>query len=63
MFYVVVGYFLYLAASNMNYVWKWNSIPQYFVYTENKVVESPADGELILEDNIYYVKLKMIRLN
>lgn len=65
MFYVVIGYFLYLAASNMNYVWKWSSIPQYFVYTENKVVESPADGELILEDNIYYVKTEddKIKLN
>lgn len=65
MFYVVVGYFLYLAASNMNYVWKWNSIPQYFVYTENKVVEAPANGKLILEDNIYYVKTEddKIKLN
>lgn len=65
MFYVVIGYFLYLAASNMNYVWKWSSIPQYFVYTENKVVESPADGKLILEDNIYYVKTEddKIKLN
>ena len=32
-FYMAVGYFLYIAASNMNYVWKWNSIPDYFVYT------------------------------
>ena len=65
MFYVVIGYFLYLAASNMNYVWKWSSIPQYFVYTENKVVEAPADGELILEDNTYYVKTEddKIKLN
>lgn len=65
MFYVVIGYFLYLAASNMNYVWKWSSIPQYFVYTENKVVEAPADGKLILEDNIYYVKTEddKIKLN
>lgn len=65
MFYVVIGYFLYLAASNMNYVWKWNSIPQYFIYTENKVVESPASGELILEDNTYYVKTEddKIKLN
>ncbi len=65
MFYVVIGYFLYLAASNMNYVWKWSSIPQYFVYTENKVVESPAEGKLILEDNIYYVKTEddKIKLN
>lgn len=56
MFYITVGYFLYIAASNMNYVWKWNSIPEYFVYTETKSVEAPSDGKLILENNIYYVE-------
>jgi len=56
MFYIIVGYFLYIAASNMNYVWKWNSIPEYFVYTETKSVEAPSDGKLILENNIYYVE-------
>ena len=49
-FYMAVGYFLYIAASNMNYVWKWNSIPDYFVYTETKNVEAPANGKLIIED-------------
>ena len=33
-FYIAIGYFLYVAASNMNYVWKWNSIPEYFVYAK-----------------------------
>ena len=55
-FYIAVGYFLYIAASNMNYVWKWNSIPDYFVYTETKTIEAPANGKLILEDNIYYLE-------
>ena len=55
-FYIAVGYFLYIAASNMNYVWKWNSIPDYFVYTETKTVEAPANGKLILEDSIYYLE-------
>lgn len=55
-FYIAIGYFLYIAASNMNYVWKWNSIPEYFVYTEVTKVEAPSDGQLILEDNIYYIK-------
>jgi polar amino acid transport system permease protein len=55
-FYIAIGYFLYIAASNMNYVWKWNSIPEYFVYTEVTKVEAPSDGQLIVEDNIYYVK-------
>ena len=55
-FYIAVGYFLYIAASNMNYIWKWNSIPDYFVYTETKTVEAPANGKLILEDSIYYLE-------
>ena len=55
-FYVILGYFLYVAASNMNYVWKWNSIPQYFVYTETTSLESPSDGKLILENDIYYLQ-------
>lgn len=55
-FYIAVGYFFYIAASNMNYVWKWNSIPDYFVYTETKTVEAPANGKLILEDGIYYLE-------
>ena len=55
-FYIVLGYFLYIAASNMNYVWKWNSIPQYFIYTETTLLESPSDGKLILENNVYYLQ-------
>jgi len=34
LFFVAVGYFFYVAAANMNYVWKWNSVPKYFVYEE-----------------------------
>jgi polar amino acid transport system permease protein len=55
-FYIALGYFLYIAASNMNYVWKWNSIPDYFVYTETKTVEAPVDGKLILDNGIYYLE-------
>ena len=55
-FYIAVGYFFYIAASNMNYVWKWNSIPDYFVYTETKTVEAPANGKLIVQDGIYYLE-------
>ncbi len=56
MFYVLVGYSLYIASSNMNYVWKWNSIPDYFMYTETTTVEAPSDGKLIQEDGIYYIQ-------
>ncbi len=64
-FYIILGYFLYIAASNMNYVWKWNSIPQYFIYTENTTLEAPSDGKLILEKDIYYLQKtdEKIKLN
>ncbi len=53
--YVVVGYFFYVAASNMNYVWKWNSVPKYFVYENNISIEAPQDGKLVLENGKYYI--------
>lgn len=54
-FYLALGYFLYLAASNMNYVWKWNSIPKYFAYEHTTSVESPADGVFSEENGKYFV--------
>jgi len=55
LFFVLVGYSFYIAAGNMNYVWKWNSVPKYFAYEEIISVESPIDGKLVLEENRYYV--------
>ena len=54
-FYVGLGYFLFIAASNMNYIWKWNSIPKYFSYEETTNIESPIDGKLIFEEGKYFV--------
>ena len=54
-FYLGLGYFLFMAASNMNYVWKWNSIPKYFSYEETINVEAPIDGKFILKDGKYFV--------
>lgn len=67
-FYIIVGYSLYIAAANMNYVWKWNSIPEYFIYTETKTYEAPVDGKFIEENGVYYVvkadeKVKIEGLN
>ncbi len=56
LFYVGIGFFFYLAAANMNYVWKWNSVPKYFMYDETITIESPADGKLVSKDGKYYVK-------
>jgi len=67
-FYLIVGYSLYIAAANMNYVWKWNSIPEYFIYTDTKTYEAPVDGKFIEENGVYYVlkadeKVKIEGLN
>ncbi|MGB5867955.1 MAG: amino acid ABC transporter permease [Arcobacteraceae bacterium] len=55
LFFILVGYSFYIAAGNMNYIWKWNSVPKYFAYKETKTIESPADGKLIFENNKYFV--------
>lgn len=55
LFFVVLGYSFYITASNMNYVWKWNSVPKYFAYDEVHSIESPIDGKLVLENNKYYI--------
>jgi len=56
LFFLAVGYSFYLAAANMNYIWKWNSVPKYFVYDKTLIVESPAEGILELKDGKYFVK-------
>ena len=54
-FYIGLGYFLFLAAPNMNYVWKWNSIPKYFSYDKVTNIEAPFDGKFVLENGKYFV--------
>ncbi|AXH10642.1 ABC transporter permease [Malaciobacter halophilus] len=55
-FYIAVGYFLYSAASGMNYEWKWTSIPKYFVYEQNINVTAPTGGVLMEEEGKYFLK-------
>lgn len=51
LFFVVLGYSMYLAGSSINYIWKWNTIPKYFAYQQALSLESPINGELkILSD-------------
>jgi len=51
LFYVMVGYALFSAASNMNYIWKWTSVPKYFAYEKVSSVEAPFDGIVKLKEN------------
>lgn len=55
-FFVLLGYSLYIASMNMNYVWKWTSVPQYFAYTEVTELEAKLDGVLVKKNNLYYLK-------
>jgi len=54
-FFILIGYFFYVAASNMNYVWKWNSVPKYFAYNETVTIEAPIDGKLLFNNGKYYI--------
>ncbi|WP_024790594.1 MULTISPECIES: amino acid ABC transporter permease [unclassified Lebetimonas] len=51
LFYVLVGYFLYNAASKINYTWKWDMIPKYFVYNAKIPLTAPCDGKLQIKQN------------
>jgi polar amino acid transport system permease protein len=39
----------------MNYVWKWTSVPQYFIYEEKTEIEAKLDGILVKKNNLYYI--------
>ncbi len=43
-FYFVLLFALYVAATHMNYVWKWNSVPKYFAYEKKVELDAPFDG-------------------
>jgi polar amino acid transport system permease protein len=51
LFYVLIGYFLFIAASNMNYIWKWTSVPKYFAYEKTTAIEAPFDGVVKIKEN------------
>jgi polar amino acid transport system permease protein len=43
-FYVALAFALFYAASNMNYSWKWNSVPKYFAYEKTEAIPADFDG-------------------
>jgi len=47
-FYIALGYLLFVAASNMNYIWKWTSVPKYFAYEKVDTITAPLDGTVKL---------------
>lgn len=49
-FYICLGYAVFMAASNMNYIWKWTSVPKYFAYEKTETIDAPFDGTIQIVD-------------
>ena len=49
-FYVALGYLLFVAASNINYIWKWTSVPKYFAYEKTETITASLDGTIKIND-------------
>ncbi len=55
-FYFIILAGLYIAATHMNYIWKWNSVPKYFAYEKKVELTAPFDGTVAVKgDNITIV--------
>jgi len=50
-FYILLAMGLFYAASNMNYSWKWNSVPKYFAYEKVEAVSADFDGVVQISGN------------
>lgn len=50
-FYCLLGFGLFNAASNMNYIWKWTSVPKYFAYEKVETLNAPFDGVVSIKEN------------
>ena len=57
-FFILLGYALFIASSNMNYIWKWNSVPKYFAYQKDITIQAPFDGKVTVNNNDIEVKGK-----
>ena len=55
-FFILLGYSLFIASSNMNYIWKWNSVPKYFAYQQDVTIQAPFDGKVSLNNGSIEVR-------
>jgi polar amino acid transport system permease protein len=56
MFFITLGYGLYYAASNMNYIWKWTSVPEYFFYQQTQNITTQIDGKVDIKEESIVIK-------
>ena len=51
LFYMALAIGLFVAATRMNYTWKWNSVPKYFAYEKVEAIPADFDGTVKIEGN------------
>jgi polar amino acid transport system permease protein len=56
LFFLGLGFALFTAASEMNYIWKWNSVPKYFAYEDDITIEAPYDGKISIDGQTVTIK-------
>ncbi len=61
LFFVGMGFALYSAASKMNYIWKWGSVPKYFAYEKSSTIEAPYDGKISIDGHTVTIRGKSER--
>lgn len=49
---VVMGVGLWVATKKIDYTWRWNRVPQYFLYNHEEMVPIPFDGRVVTIDKI-----------
>ncbi|MDR2789638.1 MAG: amino acid ABC transporter permease [Campylobacteraceae bacterium] len=42
----------YATTVKINYIWQWNSIPNYFVYEEEDGIKAPYSGDVVIKEGI-----------
>jgi polar amino acid transport system permease protein len=56
LFFIGLGFALFIAASGMNYIWKWNSVPKYFAYEHETTIEAPYNGTISIDGHTVTIK-------
>jgi polar amino acid transport system permease protein len=56
LFFIGLGFALFVAASQMNYIWKWNSVPKYFAYEKESTLEAPFDGTISIDGDTVTIR-------
>ena len=48
----MMGAGLWVATKKIDYTWRWNRVPQYFIYTHEELVPTPFDSRVVTIDNV-----------